>query len=125
MARIYGITRSQITATIEERGYTYSLRGRTIRVANASGRRDHGEIFECRDGSWGHRLDGNAVRIWESLSKIGSSEPAKVDADAVDYNAIGRAIRAGTAHLHYTDEQIADAVRLGFASAGDASNQDF
>lgn len=123
MGRIYGISQDQITAMVEERGYTYSLRGRTIRVANASGKRDHGEIFECRDGGWDHRLNGNAVRIWESLTAIGSSEPAK--SENADYNAIGRAVREGTAHLHYSDEQIAEAVRLGFASAGDASNQDF
>lgn len=80
MPRIYGITQDQITATIEERGYTYSLRGRTIRVANESGKRDHGEIFQCRDGAWDHRLSGNATRIWETLASIGTSEaPAVIE----------------------------------------------
>lgn len=125
MARIYGITRDQIIAAIEERDYSYTLRGKTICVANASGKRSHGEIFPCQDGGWEHRLNGNAVRIWESLAAIGSSEPAPREDAGPDYNAIGRAVREGTAHLHYSDEQIAEAVRLGFASAGDALNQDF
>lgn len=121
--RLYGITRDQITATIEERGYTCSVRGGTIAVRNASGKRAHGEIFQCRDGGWDHRLDGNAVRIWESLSTIGSTEaPATTD---VDQRALREAIKAGNARsLGYTDEQIADAVRYGSVSQSDAMNQD-
>lgn len=120
--KIYGLTTTQITATIEERGYTYELRGRTIRVSNASGRRSHGEIFQCRDGGWDCRLDGNAVRIWESLTEIGTTTAPT--SEGPDYAAIGRAIRAGNARVLYSDEEIAEAVRLGFASAGDALNQD-
>ena len=121
--RLYGITSEQIAATIEERGYTCSVRGGTIAVRNASGKRAHGEIFKCRDGGWDHRLDGNAVRIWESLSGIASTEAPATD--AVDPRALREAIRAGNARsLGYTDEQIADAVRYDSVSQSDAMNQD-
>lgn len=120
--KLFGLTTDQITSTIEECGYAYEFRGKTIRVCNESRRRCHGEIFPCRDGGWSRRLEGNAVRIWESLTAIGTANPP--EQDGPNYAAIGRAIRDGNASALYSEEEIADALLMGFASANDAANQD-
>lgn len=121
--RLYGISSEQIEEMVSERGYTCSVRGGTISVRNASGKRSHGEIFRCRDGGWDHRLDGNAVRIWETLSIIGSTEAPAIN--VVDQRGLREAVLAGNARsLGYTDEQIADAARYGVVSQSAAMNQD-
>ena len=120
--RLYNLTRTQILEAIESTGYTVaSVRGGTIKVANASGKRQLGEVFECRDGGWDHRLEGLAVRVWETLATVGSCEPVAAQSEV----AVVAAINAGhAASAGVTEQQVLDAVRARRVSVSAAMNQD-
>ena len=117
------MTNAEISDIVKSVGLTPVWRGNTCQVFNSSGKKLLGAIFRKRDGSYGQQLPRGSVAASALAGKIEALPKPAVS--SLDLQRIGDAIRAGTARTLYSDDQILAAVKAGYASEGDALNQDF
>jgi hypothetical protein len=124
--RFYGLDLSRVVDIIEDGGdFSVKVRGRTIDVNNASGKRKYGEVYQNRDHSWSVRMPGGSPAVERLIKRLTEAAGPAPSSSKVDLEAVAAAVRRGDARRYFSDEDILAAVRMGLVSESDAMNQDF